>query len=75
MKIKNISDINKFLEIVDECEEKVELITSQDDCINLKGTMSKYIAAVMLINNLVVQQGDIIIYSPKDAEKLMGFFA
>ena len=75
MKIENISDINKFFEMVDQCEERVELRTNRGDCINLKGTLSKFVVAAMLINNLGVQQGEIIIYNLKDAERLMPFFA
>ena len=36
MKIKNINDPEKFLNVIDSCEGKVELIYSEGDRLNLK---------------------------------------
>ncbi len=36
MKVSNIKDIEKFFEVVDSCQGKVELVTGEGDRLNLK---------------------------------------
>ena len=36
MKVSNIKDIEKFFEVVDSCEGRVELVTGEGDRLNLK---------------------------------------
>ena len=35
MKVQNITDIDKFFEVVDRCSGKVELVTGEGDRLNL----------------------------------------
>ena len=35
MKVSNIKDIEKFFEVVDSCEGRVELVTGEGDRLNL----------------------------------------
>ena len=36
MKVQNITDIDKFFEVVDRCSGKVELVTGEGDRLNLE---------------------------------------
>ena len=36
MKVSNIKDIEKFFDVVDSCEGRVELVTGEGDRLNLK---------------------------------------
>ena len=36
MKVQNITNIDKFFEVVDSCKGKVELVTGEGDRLNLK---------------------------------------
>ena len=36
MKVKNITDVEKFFKVIDECKGKVELVTDEGDRLNLK---------------------------------------
>ena len=38
MKVQNITDIDKFFEVVDRCSGKVELVTGEGDRLNLKSS-------------------------------------
>ena len=38
MKVQNITDIDKFFEVVDSCKGKVELVTGEGDRLNLKSS-------------------------------------
>ena len=42
MKVSNIKDIEKFFEVVDSCQGKVELVTGEGDRLNLKSKLSQY---------------------------------
>ena len=41
MKVQNITDIDKFFEVVDRCSGKVELVTGEGDRLNLKSKLSR----------------------------------
>ena len=42
MKVSNIKDIEKFFEVVDSCQGKVELVTGEGDRLNLKSKPVSY---------------------------------
>ena len=44
MKVSNIKDIEKFFEVVDSCEGRVELVTGEGDRLNLKSKLSQYVS-------------------------------
>ena len=44
MKVQNITDIEKFFEVVDGCAGKVELVTGEGDRLNLKSKLSQYVS-------------------------------
>ena len=44
MKVSNIKDIDKFFEVVDSCDGKVELVTGEGDRLNLKSKLSQYVS-------------------------------
>ena len=71
MKVINIVDVNKFFEEVRKCEGRVELVTEQGDCINLSTTISQLVAAVKIVTEKHIQQGDIISHNIKDTERLL----
>ena len=66
MKINNLSPdkLNKFFEVVDTCEGKVELVTSEGDRLNLKSALCKYVAFAKI---------EVICYNPNDTLKFMTF--
>ena len=49
MKIKNISQVNGFVDVVDKCEGSVWLETPEGDRFNLKSKFSQYIALGALL--------------------------
>ena len=48
MKIKNISEPQKFFELLKDCKGKVELVTSERDRLNLKSTLCQHIAVTQM---------------------------
>lgn len=49
MKIKNITDVETFLEVVNQCEGDVTLTSIYGDKFNLKSTLTQYIAVAALV--------------------------
>lgn len=73
MKIKNINDASRFLEVVCNTRGNVELVTKEGDRLNLK---SKLCACTSLSNYLTeakIDDIEIILHDPEDFEILTEF--
>lgn len=70
MKVTNISDVNKFCEVLDQCEGKVELVTKHGDCLNLSSKISQFAAVEKMITDSSIQQGEIVSYNKRDAKRI-----
>ena len=44
MKVHNITNVNKFFEVVESCSGKVELVTGEGDRLNLKSKLCQYVS-------------------------------
>ena len=73
MKIKNITNINKFFEVLEECNGKVELITSEGDILNLKSKLNQYIAFTHMFTEAKIDEIEIIAHDPQDMHKLLEY--
>ena len=47
MKIQNITDVDKFFKVIDECKGVVELVSPEGDRINLKSKLSQYLSCLL----------------------------
>ncbi len=54
MKLTNVKDVQKFIDVVNACERDVYLKSQEGDVFNLKSSLSQYIA----IGRLVDENGD-----------------
>lgn len=73
MKIKNITDIERFFEVVDSCEGKVELVTSEGDRLNLKSKLSQYVSLANVFSDGSIKEIEIIAENPEDRAKLIQY--
>lgn len=73
MKIKNIKDVNKFFEVLDDCKGKVELITSEGDRLNLKSKLCQYIMLTKAFSEAKIDEMELIIHEPEDTDKLLNY--
>ena len=58
MKVENITDVDKFFEVVDKCEGRVELLTQNGDRLNLKSKFNQYTAMIKLLSKGTIKQMD-----------------
>ena len=73
MKIQNITNIEKFFEVVDSCKGKVELVTGEGDRLNLKSKLSQYVSLANIFSNGEIPELEIVAYEKEDIDKLMDY--
>jgi len=73
MKIKNISEPQKFFEMLKKCNGKVELVTSEGDRLNLKSTLCQYIALTQMFKDAQIDELDLIVSEPDDLNIIMQY--
>ncbi len=75
MKIKNIADTKKFLEVLDQCSGKVELVTGEGDCLNLKSKLSQYVSLAGILADREMKELELVVYEEEDRRLLENFLA
>ena len=73
MKLTNITNVDKFFEVVDKCEGKVELIRGNGDRLNLKSKFNQYTAMIKMLAHGTIKQMEIVAEQKKDTQKLIAF--
>lgn len=73
MKVQNITDIEKFFEVIDSCKGKVELVTGEGDRLNLKSKLSQYVSMANIFSDGVISELELLAYEPDDINKLLNF--
>ena len=73
MKVQNITNIDKFFTVIDECAGKVELVTGEGDRLNLKSKLSQYVSMANIFSNGEIPELEIIAYEKEDIDRLVKF--
>ncbi|MFT3983208.1 MAG: polya polymerase [Lachnospiraceae bacterium] len=73
MKVQNITNIDKFFQVIDSCKGKVELVTGEGDRLNLKSKLSQYVSMANLFSDGTIAELELIAYEPEDIDKLVSF--
>ena len=73
MKVQNIKNIDKFFEVIDSCQGKVELVTGEGDRLNLKSKLCQYVSMAKIFSDGTIDELEIIAYEPEDIKKLVNF--
>ena len=73
MKVQNITNIEKFFEVVDSCSGKVELVTGEGDRLNLKSKLSQYVSMANIVSNGEIPELEIVAYEKDDIDKVISF--
>lgn len=73
MKIKSITDVKRFLEIVLQCKGEVELMTKEGDILNLKSKLCQYIALSSMFTEAKIDDINIVVKDPEDMKLLIEY--
>lgn len=73
MKIENITDVESFFKVIDQCEGQVELISAEGDRINLKSRLTQYLSMATLFSNGYIKELELVAHNEKDVERLVEY--
>ena len=73
MKRTNTANIDKFFEVVDKCEGRVEMLTENGDCLDLRPKLCQFVTLVKMLTDGDVERMEIIAENKKDEQKLMAY--
>lgn len=73
MKVQNVTNIDEFFKIVDSCQGKVELVTGEGDRLNLKSTLTKYVAFAKVFADKNIPEIELIVYEKNDVDKFIKY--
>ncbi|MCI8741839.1 MAG: polya polymerase [Lachnospiraceae bacterium] len=73
MKIQNITDVNTFFKIIDECKGPVELLSPEGDRINLKSKLSQYVSMASIFSNGYIRELELVAHDKDDIERLIRY--
>ena len=73
MKIQNISDVEKFFTVIDQCKGNVELVSPEGDRINLKSKLSQYLSMATIFSNGYIKELELVAYDKDDIDRLIKF--
>lgn len=74
MKIYNVENPEKFLEVIKQCQGTVELISQEGDRLNLKSELTKYLAISKLFaDNTLINNMELVASDPDDVKFLMQY--
>lgn len=73
MKVMNITNVEKFFSVIDQCEGKIELVTENGDKFNLKSKIGQYASLAKVFFGGRIPSLEIIAHSPSDRAKLIHY--
>lgn len=74
MKIYNVENAEKFLEVIRQCKGSVELISKEGDRLNLKSELTKYLAISKLFaDDTLINNMELVASDPDDVKFLMQY--
>ena len=72
LEIKNIKNVEKFFEVVDSCEGKVELV-GEDIRLNLKSKLAQYFSIAKIFSDGEIPELEVVAYNQEDISKLIAY--
>ena len=74
MTFYNIKDVEGFMDAVNDCKGKVELVTDQGDILNLKSKLCKYVALTKLVGaKSDIKEIEVRVEDPDDIGRILEF--
>lgn len=73
MKILGIKNVDRFIEVLDQCKGRIELVTSEGDRLNLRSKLCQYLALSKIFSEAKIDEIEIIISEPEDVTILLEY--
>ncbi|MBC5714626.1 polya polymerase [Roseburia sp. BX1005] len=73
MKVQNITDVDAFFKVIDECQGTVELVTGEGDRLNLKSKLCQYVSLANIFSNGNIPELEIVAHEQEDVQRILDF--
>ncbi len=73
MKVQNITDVDAFFKVIDECKGTVELVTGEGDRLNLKSKLCQYVSLANIFSNGNIPELEIVAHEQEDVQRILDF--
>lgn len=73
MKIMNITDVDEFFKVIEQCKGRVELVTGEGDRLNLKSKLTQYVALAKIFSDGVIPEIELVAHEPEDMTRLVQY--
>lgn len=74
MKVQNITDVEGFFKVIEQCKGTVELVSAEGDRINLKSKLSQFLSlATIFSNGSIINELELVAHEPEDVDRLIKY--
>jgi len=73
LKLNNITNLDAFFHVINQCDNAVELSLPEGGSVNLKSKLSQYFSMATVFSSGRIKELDLTTHSPKDSERLIHF--
>lgn len=73
MKILQVTNVERFMEVIDQCKGRIELITSDGDRLNLRSKLCQYVALSKIFSEARIEDIEIVASDPEDLTLLLQY--
>ena len=73
LKLKNISNLDAFFHVINQCDGAVELSLPEGGSVNLKSRLSQYFSMATVFSNGNIRELDITTHTLSDSERLINY--
>ena len=73
MKVQNITVVDAFFKVIDECQGTVELVTGEGDRLNLKSKLCQYVSLANIFSNGNIPELEIVAHEQEDVQRILDF--
>lgn len=74
MKVQNITDVEGFFKVIEQCKGTVELVSAEGDRINLKSKLSQFLSlATIFSNGSIIDELELVAHEPEDVDRLIKY--
>ena len=73
LKMKNISNLDTFFKVINQCDGAVELCLPEGGSVNLKSKLSQYFSMATVFSNGNIKELDLKTNSEADSKRLIEY--
>lgn len=73
VKVMNIKDAEEFFKVIEQCEERVDLVTENGDVYNLKSKLSQYVSLTKVFLGGSIPKVELITNCAEDSGRIFEY--